>query len=89
MSRKIAIEEVRSLAESERMMDDGRAKFVMFSGGRVAVEESVMDKLGLAQGQTISHKIFEAVIRANLDHVNMEIAKEEAEKAAGQAMLQQ
>ena len=68
------IDEIKMIAEVERKMDSGEQPFVMFSGQRVAVPQTTMDVLGLAQGQTINHTIFMAVLQANLADCQAAIA---------------
>ena len=68
-------EQIAALAEIERWMDDSKIPFVMLEGMRVAVMQTVMDRLKLSNGQTISNVIFGAIERINLELIQDEIAK--------------
>ena len=62
---------IRTLAESERMMDRGETPFVwmMSNGGqyeRMAVAPQIMEELGLEQGQTINTIIQDAIAQLSL-----------------------
>ena len=60
-------EEIRMLAEAERMMDAGEMPFVVTEGGgRLMVSQLVMDELGLESGQSASPFIAVAIERAGL-----------------------
>lgn len=57
---------LRSMAESERLMDEGKILWVwapnmMGTYDRLAVAPNIMEKLGLEQGQTINTQILDAV----------------------------
>jgi hypothetical protein len=66
MTRKITVEEFRMLAKIERDMDSGRQPYVIALGNRMAVQQLVMDEMGLVSGQTISHEMVIAVMQATL-----------------------
>ena len=63
---------IRVLAEAERLMDEGKIPFVMAKspvGGdyeRLAVDASIMKKLGLEQGQKINSIIMEAILSESI-----------------------
>jgi hypothetical protein len=60
-SFSFTIEQLRLLAEAERLMDEGKMPFVILRGERVSVQPEVMEELGLKQGQTINLSIFLAI----------------------------
>ena len=66
MTRKLTTEEIKLLAQAERLMDAGEVPFVVWDGGRMIVQPVVMDELGLESGQTVSHEIAGAILSANL-----------------------
>ncbi len=66
MTRKLTTEEIKMLAVVERRMDAGEVPFVVWAGERMAVQQIVMDELGLQSGQTVSHEIAGAILGANL-----------------------
>ena len=66
MTRELTTEEIKMLAKVERQMDAGEVQFVVWEGGRMAVQQVVMDELGLESGQTVSHEIAGAIFKANL-----------------------
>jgi hypothetical protein len=59
---KINNEGIRLLAKLEREMDGGEQPYVMFDGGRAAVEKEVMKELSLQHGQTIDSTIFRRIL---------------------------
>ncbi len=73
-------DEIRMLAECERMMDTGVIPFVVLGDQRVAVSKVVMDELDLKQGQTINSAIFGAILRHNIAWIKTEIALKKAGK---------
>ena len=66
MIRKLTTEEIKMLAKAERQMDAGEVPFVVWQGGRMMVQQIVMEELGLESGQTVSHEIAGAILNANL-----------------------
>ena len=66
MTRKFTTKEIKMLAEAERQLDAGEVPFVVWGGGRMTVQPIVMEELGLEIGQTVSHEIAGAILRANL-----------------------
>ena len=74
MTRKLTTEEIRILAEAERLMDAGKAPFVLYAGGRMLVRPVVMEELGLETGQTISDTIARAIAEAHLAAAKADLA---------------
>jgi len=62
---KLTPDQIKDLAECERMMDNG-APFVMLDGNRCMVSDAAMKEFGLQQGQTINSYIFCAILEFNL-----------------------
>ena len=67
-------QEIRDLAEAERMMDSGEIGFVHAPGGRMMVSNLIMEELGLKQGQTVCNSICSAIMEASLSSLKAEIA---------------
>jgi len=63
--QELANEHIRMLAEQRREMDAGRQPFVHYpeGGGRIAVNATTLDRLGLEQGQTIDSTTFGAILK--------------------------
>ncbi len=70
----LTIDEVRMLADLERRMDSGEQPYVVTDGGRKAVEQTIMDELGLVSGQTISSTMEIAVTRAQIASLRAQLA---------------
>lgn len=64
----LTTEQVQMLAEAERQMDAGDAPFVVW-GGRMMVDHSTMDELGLQSGQTVSNVIAGEILKRNLARI--------------------
>ena len=71
---ELSNEDIRALADLERMMDSGEVPFVILNGERVATNELIMSELGLEQGQTINREIFKAMMRAQLAALQAQMA---------------
>ncbi|HET8728316.1 MAG TPA: hypothetical protein VFO41_12450 [Alphaproteobacteria bacterium] len=67
-------DQIRMLAECERMMDAGEVPFVRLGSGRVMMDNETMARFGLTQGQTIGTETFFAIRRFGLDQVEQKIA---------------
>lgn len=70
---------IRAMAEAERMMDAGTLPYVMAPSPngkleRFAVNQEVMDDLGLVKGQTVNTMIMDAIIEASLDKIKKVIS---------------
>ena len=76
MTRKLTTEEIRILAKVERRMDAGEVPSVVWNGGRMMVQQIMMDELGLETGQTVSHEIAGAILNANLAACRAAVAAE-------------
>lgn len=63
---KLTTQQIKDLAEVERMMDAGEVPFVTLRGRRLAMSETVMKSLGLVKGQTISADLFVHIIQLNI-----------------------
>lgn len=81
---------LRAMAESERMMDEGKIAWVMapsVSGGgmdRLAVTEEIMEDLQLKQGQTVNSILRDAILMMTLEKIGKDLSalrekREEAE----------
>ena len=71
-------EQIRMLALAERLMDEGEISWVwmMANSGqyeRLAVNEKVMEELGLVQGQTINTIIMDAIARESIRILTEEV----------------
>ena len=69
---------LRALAESERMMDEGKIPFVFApspNGGyeRFAVNKEIMKDLELEQGQRINTMIMDGIIEMQLELLNKKV----------------
>lgn len=70
---KLRTEQIKMLAEAEKMMDSGQKKYVLFGGNRMIVDEEVMEKLGLQPRQTITWEIFGAIQQENHQRLQLKI----------------
>jgi hypothetical protein len=59
-------DQIKDLAEVDRMMDSGDMPFVWLDGERVACSRECMTELGMAPGQTISRLIFHEILKWNI-----------------------
>ena len=80
---------LRIMAESERLMDEGKIPYVMAPGPdgvpeRLAMTDDLMLDFGLKQGQTINTIIRDAILEANVKLLMKFL--EEAEQAANNAI---
>ena len=71
-------EQIRMLALAERLMDEGEISWVwmMANSGqyeRLAVNEKVMEELGLVQGQTMNTIIMDAIARESIRILTEEV----------------
>lgn len=71
---------IRSMAEAERMMDEGKIPWVMGPGPegfleRIAVPTDVMEELGLVQGQTVNTMIRDAIFLTNLEFLGKKLSR--------------
>ncbi len=71
---KFTDEQIRHLADAERMMDSGESGFVRLGGGRLMASPEVMKHFGLKQGQTITDTIFCAILEFNIARICEDIA---------------
>lgn len=65
---------LRLMAESERMMDEGKIPFVMAPSPngimeRLAMTDELMEDFGLKQGQSINSMIRDAILNANIKKI--------------------
>lgn len=74
MHRALTTEEIKLVAEAERLMDDGKIPFVMLDGQRASVPVETMTELGLRQGQTINAIIFVEILKQNIALCQTKIA---------------
>ncbi|MEM6623891.1 MAG: hypothetical protein AAF674_16815 [Pseudomonadota bacterium] len=77
---KLNNEQIRLLAQAERMMDEGTLPFVIYRDDRMPVAPDIMEELGLEQGQTVNSVIKHAILLASLAATQAELA---LKKAAG------
>lgn len=82
MTHKFTLEEIRMLAEAERMMDAGEVPFVMWHGHRVPVQPNCIAELGLEPGQTIIDVIALAIAEWNIASLKAQIALAEITKSS-------
>lgn len=75
MPHEFTAEQIRMLAEVERMMDRGEMPFVIWRGLRSSVLPEVMIELGLEQGQTVTDILYDAILAASIRLCEREIAK--------------
>ena len=81
---------LRAMAESERMMDEGKIAWVWAPGvssgimDRLAVSNEIMEDLQLKQGQTVNSILRDAILTMTLENLAAEISalreKKEEEK---------
>ena len=81
MNTQFSLDDIRKLAECERMMDAGAISYVIYSGMRSAVSDSVMTTLGLVNGQTINTAIFKAICEQQIASITKQIAEKKASDA--------
>ena len=79
---ELSTEQIRLLAQAERMMDSGEKKFVFFGGHRLMMDDEVMEKLGLQPRQTINWEIFGAIQQENIQRVQLKIQLERIKNEA-------
>ena len=81
---------LRAMAESERMMDEGKIPWVWApspagDGGmdRLAVNQEIMDDLELKQGQSVNTMLRDAILMISLEQLGskLETLRERAENA--------
>lgn len=62
---------IRMLAESERLMDEGKVPWVMAPSidgyDRLPVSKDIMEELGLQQGQRVNQIILDAIAKLSLE----------------------
>ena len=75
-------EQIKMLAEAERMMDSGEKKYVILEGERLMVTDEVMVALGLQPKQTINQEIFVAIQEENLKMIRLQIQPEKVKDEA-------
>jgi hypothetical protein len=81
MNVHFSLDDIRKLAECKRMTDAGTIPYVIYSGMRSAVSESVMTVLGLVNGQTINTAIFKAICEQEIASLTKQIAEKKASDA--------
>ncbi len=64
--RELTDEEIRHLAAINRDMDTGKQSFVVWEGGRLAVQPEVMELFKLVSGQTVPHTVAGAILEEHL-----------------------
>lgn len=80
---------LRAMAESERMMDEGKIAWVMapsVSGenmDRLAVTDEIMEDLQLKQGQTVNTILRDAILMLTLEKIGKDLSalREKREEA--------
>ncbi len=86
MTDKLTLDEIRMLAEQERIMDSGEQPFVLDTHrNRWSVSAEVMEELGLVSGQGVSHAIITAIVEAHLASIQARIALDAATTGASHA----
>jgi hypothetical protein len=63
--RDFTKDEIKLLAECERMMDAG-APFVRLNNERIMCRKECMEEFGLERGQTITDTIFREILKWNI-----------------------
>lgn len=63
---KLTTKEIGMIAALERQMDDGTQPYVVNDGNRWAFSSSLMDKVGLVSGQTVSNGLLVAIMEARI-----------------------
>ena len=72
MTQSLTPEQIKDLAEIERMMDAEDVFYVCLNNQRIAVTDLVADQLGLTRGQTINQTIMIAILNAQLAQIEAE-----------------
>jgi hypothetical protein len=79
---KFTTEQVRLLAENDRKMDAGEQPFVLDDrNARWAFPGDVLGTFGVVSGQRVSSTVLQALLEANLAHINALIAIDRSRKA--------
>ena len=68
-------DELKMLAESERLMDGGEMPYVNFHNQRLMVSEQAMAEFDLRIGQCISDAVFVALIRFEIADCKSQISR--------------
>lgn len=71
---KLTTQQIKDLAEVERLMDSGELPFVIYGGHRASMDAETLRHFGLQQGQTITDPIWEAILEFKIARCQEEIA---------------
>jgi len=57
----LTVDQIKALAQLERDMDSGKTPYAVFEGERIALNEEVMEHLGLETKQNINRTILSSI----------------------------
>jgi hypothetical protein len=74
-------EQIKMLAEGERMMDRGEVPFVRLGGERIMCDLACMAELCIEQGQTITGAVFTEILKWKIADCEAKITEQKLREA--------